>query len=612
MMDYFFIYSSLKYIYIPVPQSQQIQEESFMQYPWLFKNNLTKKRKQRLLQVILTLVLACNGISSSLAQSITPSDQDESNRLNQQEELRHRTQQEAEERRNREQAKDTFLQPKVTIKEETTLPVEEISFLIHTLELTGKKVDEFSWLQEMLHPYQEQKIGKEGLNLIVKRLTNALIARGYITTRIVIPKQDLSSGTLKLVLVPGIIHSIHFTNPSTRANWYTAFPTRPGNILNLRDLEQGLEQIKKVPSQDADMKIAPGDKPGESDVNITIKSSNPFRMTLSLDDSGTNATGKMQASTSFSFDNLLGINDLFYVSLNKDAQQEENQYGTRGNSYQFSAPYGYWTFTLSGSSYDYHQTIQGINQTFLSSGKSDSTEFDMQRLIHRDQQSKTSLQFGIIKKHSQSYIADTEIESQRKNVTADEIGIIHRQYYGKTVFDVQLNHRWGVPWFNAQTDPEDTDPDTPTTRYKLWTLNTTVTKPVKIGNVEGKYSFTFSGQYTNDLLYTADYFSIGNRYTVRGFDGEQTLLAEKGFYIRNEWSMPVAQGKEAYVGLDYGQVSGPGTQWLLGNKLAGAALGIRGQEGRMYYDIFTSWPLYKPEGYQTSPCALGFQLTYQM
>jgi hemolysin activation/secretion protein len=581
-----------------------------MQHSWISKNSLKKNNKQKLIQAILALVLMCNGISSSFAQPISPSDQDESNRRTQQEELRRRTQQEAEERKNREHSKDTFLQPKVTTQVETTLPVEDISFLIHTLELKGERVDEFSWLQHMMNPYQEQKIGKEGINLIVKRLTNALIARGYTTTRIGIPEQDLSSGTLKFILVPGIIRNIHFTNPDTRANWYTAFPTRPGKVLNLRDLEQGLEQIKRVPSQDADMKISPGDKPGESDVNITIKSSNPFRMTLSLDDSGSKATGKIQASTALSFDNLLGINDLFYISFNKDAQQEENQYGTRGNNYQFSFPYGYWTFTLSGSSYDYHQTIQGANQTFMSSGKSDTTEFTMQRIIHRDQQSKTSLQFAIIKKHSKSFIADTEIESQRKNVTADEIGITHRQYFGKTVLDTTLNHRQGVPWFNAQA--ETAGADDPTTRYKLWTLDTTVTTPLKIGKVEGKYSFNFRGQYTKDLLYTADYFSIGNRYTVRGFDGEQTLLAEKGFYIRNEWSMPVAQGKEAYVGLDYGQVSGSGTQWLLGKKLAGAALGIRGNEGSIYYDIFTSWPLYKPEGYQTSPYSLGFQLSYQL
>lgn len=584
-----------------------------MQSLWNSKTDLESFFRQGLLQItIMTLVLFFTTLNTSFAQPITPADQEASNRLTQQEELRRRTQQEAEDRRNREQSKDTFLQPNVKPTEETTLPVEELSFTIHTLQLEGERIDQFPWLQSMLNHYKEQKIGKEGINLIVKRLTNVLIARGYTTTRVGIPEQDLSSGTLKLTLIPGIIRNIQCTSQDTRANWYTAFPTRPGNILNLRDLEQGLEQLKRVPSQDADMKIAPGDKPGESDVIITIKSSNPFRMTLSLDDSGTKATGKLQASTSVSLDNLLGINDLFYISLNKDGEQKEGLYGTRGDSYQYSLPYGYWTFTLSGSSNDYHQTVQGINQTFISSGKSDTTEFQIQRLIHRDQQSKTSLQFGIIKKHSQSFIADTEIESQRKSVTADELGITHRQYYGKTVLDVNLAHRWGVPWFNAQAEPENPAPDTPTTRYKLWTLDTTLTTPVQFGKVEGKYSINFRGQYTKDLLYTADYFSIGNRYTVRGFDGEQTLLAENGWFVRNEVSMPTAKEQEAYLGLDYGQVSGPSAQSLLGTKLAGAAIGIRGGKGNFHYDVFTSWPIYKPQGYQTDPHPFGFQLTYQM
>lgn len=155
-------------------------------------------------------------------------------------------------------------------------------------------------------------------------------------------------------------------------------------------------------------------------------------------------------------------------------------------------------------------------------------------------------------------------------------------------------------------------PDGQTTRYQLWSLDTKVTTPMQFGTVEGKYSFSFRGQSTKDLLQTADYFSIGNRYTVRGFDGEQTLAAENGWFVRNEWSMPIAKEQEVYVGLDYGQVSGSATEWLLGTKLAGAAVGLRGNQWNVDYDVFTSWPIYKPEGYKTSPCTLGFQLTYQL
>lgn len=39
-------------------------------------------------------------------------------------------------------------------------------------------------------------------------------------------------------------------------------------------------------------------------------------------------------------------------------------------------------------------------------------------------------------------------------------------------------------------------------------------------------------------LTSPDMFSIGNRWTVRGFDGERTLTASHGWYIRNDiaWS----------------------------------------------------------------------------
>ncbi|WP_196304116.1 POTRA domain-containing protein, partial [Ralstonia solanacearum] len=45
---------------------------------------------------------------------------------------------------------------------------------------------------------------------------------------------------------------------------------------NLRDLEQGLEQMKRVASQDVDMQIVPTDVPGVSDVVISVKRAKPW------------------------------------------------------------------------------------------------------------------------------------------------------------------------------------------------------------------------------------------------------------------------------------------------------------------------------------------------
>jgi len=564
-------------------------------------NGLFAKSKVYRGMMILSFIIAA-GTNIGWAQSLNPADVDE---------LHRRSREQAQERQDRENQKDTFLQEKTKAIDDISLPIETISFPISILHLEGERADKFPWAQKMLDQYAGKPIGKDGIALIVKRVNNAFIARGYTTTRVTVPEQDLSTGKLKLIIIPGIIRDIRFASPDTPGIWANAFSIRSGDILNIRDLEQGLEQMKRVPSQEVDLQIAPGGQLGESDIIITVKRDKYWRMAFSLDDSGTESTGRLQSSVTYSIDNLFGSNDIFYIAVNKDAQQEDYLYGTFGNSLYYSVPYGNWTFTLNGSQNEYHQTVQGINQKFIYSGNSDTLQVTAQQVVDRGQHHKTSMEYSIIKKHSKSYINDTEIVVQRKDVTAGQIGISHRHYYGPTIMDIKLSQRWGVPWFGAQGEG-NLPQGSPTTRYKLWILDASVATPMKIASKEGRYTCSLHAQYSRDVLYASDFLSIGNRYTVRGFDGEQTLAAENGWYVRNEFSIPVNKATEAYIGLDYGRVYGPSSQGLLGKEVAGTALGLRGGDKQLQYDVFVSVPIYKPTGYQTASRYYGFQLNYQL
>lgn len=72
-------------------------------------------------------------------------------------------------------------------------------------------------------------------------------------------------------------------------------------------------------------------------------------------------------------------------------------------------------------------------------------------------------------------------------------------------------------------------------------------------------SFPYQRQLSNTPLTPQEQFAIGNRWTVRGFDGERTLNASNGWYIRNDlaWRTPLPE-QELYLGMDYGEVGGPG------------------------------------------------------
>lgn len=476
-------------------------------------------------------------------------------------------------------------------------------------------MDRFAFAREWLEHYTGQCVGKQGLDVLVKALSQDILSRGYITTRVLLPEQDLSSGALKVSLIPGVIRRVHFADEELRGTWKTAFPTRDGELLNLRDLEQGLEQMKRVSSQDVSMQIAPGDVPGESDVVLDVKRGKPWTVVASIDNSGTRATGKLQGNISLGIDNPFGLNDVFNVGASQDLEFGDKRLGSHGWNAFYSIPWGYWTATLSAYTNTYYQQIAGVNQTFVASGNSKTIDFKLARVLARSQNDVFGGYVRLSRRFGQSFIEDTEISQQRRNNTLIELGLTDRHYFGGAQFDGSLAYRQGVGGFGARDDVQAAGGG-PTYRYKMAVVDANLSVPFAIARQPFRYVTTFHGQYTGNTLYYIDDLTIGSRYTVRGFDGETMLAAARGFYWRNELQMPIGQtGQALYAGLDYGHVWGPQPVALVGTQLAGAVIGIKGSIGTRLgaygYDLFAGTPIYKPSGLPTARVTVGFQLTGQ-
>jgi hemolysin activation/secretion protein len=507
------------------------------------------------------------------------------------------------------------------------LPAEQPCFTIDTFTLevpatlpeatraagaSALPMDTFAFARARLDHYQGQCIGQQGLDVLTKGLQREILSRGYITTRVLLPTQDLSTGTLKFTLVPGTIRHLRFDDAATRGTLKTAFPSRDGDLLNLRDLEQGLEQMKRVPNQDATMQIVPGDTPGESDVVVTVQRSKPWSLALSADNSGARATGGYLGSATLGLNNLLGVNDILTAGYNQDLQLGNHGFGTHGWNGSYSVPWGYWTGTIFGYTNTYYQQIAGVNQTFTASGNAQTAGLKLERILHRSQNDVTGVEFQFIKRFGASFMEDTEIEQQRRNNTFIEVGLTNRHYIGAAQFDGTLTYRQGVAGFGATPAIAAG----PTYRFRMATLDANLSVPFSVDAQALRYVGTVHGQFTNDELNYIDDLSIGSRYTVRGFSGETMLAAEKGFYWRNELQMPLGQTRHAvYAGLDYGRVWGPSAAYLAGTQLAGAAVGMRGSAptrfGIYSYDLFAGTPIYAPSGFPASSVTLGFQLTGQ-
>ena len=92
------------------------------------------------------------------------------------------------------------------------------------------------------------------------------------------------------------------------------------------------------------------------------------------------------------------------------------------------------------------------------------------------------------------------------------------------------------------------------------------------------YQANWQIQHAKTAIVPSDYFTIGNRYAVRGFDGQMTLASEDGWSLRNDLSLNLGDlGQQLYVGLDVGRVGGQSAQFLSGRTLVGSVAGLRGR-----------------------------------
>lgn len=510
---------------------------------------------------------------------------------------------------------DIHLQPS-PVERAGWLPESETPcFPIHRIELSGDG-HTFDWaLAKVIggeDPALGRCLGTEGIGIGMSRVQNALVDRGLITTRVLAEAQDLSDGTLELTIIPGRIQSIRLADESGpgRRQLRSALPARAGDLLQLRDLEQALENLKGVPTADADFSIEPATgvdaRPGESDVVVSYRQAFPLRLTLTLDDSGSKATGRLQAGALVSYDNPLRLNDVLYLDLGRNARGPGKR-GTRNYGLHYSVPWGYWRAGLSASRYDYHQTVSGANQDYRYSGVSHNADARLERLLHRNAVSTTSASLRGWLRTSRNYIDDTEIEVQRRRMAGWEASLSHRRFIAAAVVDLRLGYRRGTSAFNAIRAPEE-DFDEGTARPRITWANASVLAPFTLGNQHLRWKSTWRGQHPNTRLVPQDRFNIGGRYSVRGFDGERVLSGERGWLWRNDLGLALPGGNELYLGLDHGRVGGPSARWQPGRSLTGAVVGLRGSLHPLSYELFVGTPLRKPDGFKTAHGTAGFNL----
>lgn len=551
----------------------------------------------------------------------------------------------------RQQSDGLQPQPDVRLQAEAAEPSawlvggESPCFTIHSIRIDADSEafrEAFSWVTQALHGPDGKDspigrcLGSQGIAMVVRRAQDAITARGFATSRVFARPQDISAGTLTLTVVPGRLRRIYLDAPTPSASaaprvaLWNNVAARSGEPLDLRDIEQTLENLKRVPTAEAGIRIEPADAPDQSDLVIAYSQALPARLAVSVDDSGGKATGRYQGSVTLSLDNLLSLSDLIYVTINNDlGGGDPGSRGTRGHVAHYSMPLGYWSLGATVSANRYYLSVAGSNQTYVYRGTSETAELSLARIVRRDNASKATVTVKAFQRRSNNYIDDTEVMTQRRIVGGYEVALGYRRTLqaltngrtgagevsassGDTArLQATLSYRRGTGDFDTLPAPEESSGEG-TSRFGLLLLEAGLDVPFEAFDQGWRCTSTLRVQNNTTPLTPQDRFAIGSRYSVRGFDGETLLSAERGWTVRNELILNRPHGQQLYLGLDYGEVSGPSSDTLVGKALAGAAIGWRGGWRKLQYDFFIGTPLHKPGSFKTAATTSGFVATWHL
>lgn len=463
-----------------------------------------------------------------------------------------------------------------------------------------------------------QCVGGQGLRALQEHLIGLLVDNGQVTARVVVPEQSLAAGTVTLRYLPGRVSAVK--GEGTVGWWRTALPTGPGGELNQRDLDQALENIRRLGSQsDAAIDIAPGPELGDSDILIKPGTGKRWHGYLGGDNGGMDSVGKYQINAGLTLDSPLFLYDQLSASWNSNAHWRDAQSHTRAASINYSIPFGYWTFFTGASKSTYRQTVAGFEDPIIYGGTTKQIQAGVSVVPYRGTAYKGNLSMSLLRKRTESTLNDVPIDVQRRDVTGYEIGVGHRHYVGQAVLDIGGGVRGTLPQFSDQPGYVYGDPDW-NGRSTLYTANAGLYLPFKVAEQPFAYQANWQIQHAKTAIVPADYFTIGNRYAVRGFDGQMTLAAEDGWTLRNDlsWNLDAVTGlpgQQLYAGLDVGRVGGPSAAYLSGRTLVGAVAGVRGRFSIPYvnasYDLSAGWPLKKPESLETASTVFAMAVMFE-
>jgi hemolysin activation/secretion protein len=536
-------------------------------------------------KLFVTLAFAC-GVNLAAAQDAVPVVQDPADRL-----LREQQEQDRLQRLRQEAPAVDLPQQPVFDPNATPQKLEEsgATFVIERIAAKGDVLIGETEFSAITKPFTGMRLGINRINLLLHKLTQAYVERGYVTTRVYVGEQNLSAGTLELTVMPGKIERITMNGGPLAVGDNLALPVREDDVLKLQDLEQGMDQLNRLRRNQAQVQIQPGSTPGGSVIAISNTPGDRLYYNLGFDNGGDETTGELRLRAGVEANNLLGLQES--LNLNYSGSLDTNALVLGA-----SLPFGYNTFTYA---YSYSEFQNLIGDVALVFGRSRGHTLGWNRLLTRSRYGKSALDLSLSIREAQREINNIALTPQNLAVLRLGYNQLRRFQLGDKAgfWTIDLSYARGLDALNA-TDDDVAELPEEGAHAQFDKINFVTNVSLAL-NQRWTYRGSLDAQWANQGLFGSEQFFAGGAASVRGF-AESAVSGERGLSMRHEFSygdwpaLPGGSIKLApFLFFDAARVQ------LIsdGNwkDLVGAGFGMRASGGRFSAEVAIGEPLKAPE-----------------
>ena len=479
------------------------------------------------------------------------------------------------------------------------------------VRLAGVTLFRPSALDARIKPLVAPCMGINRINHLLAEITRLYVEAGYIAARPYLSSIPSAGRPLEIRVDEGYVEAIELADQSLPLSLHTAFPSMLGAPLNLRDLEQGLDQLNRLRSMDVTADIVPGSEQGAS--RIILRSSvaeSHWGLDLGLDNLGSGATGRDRDVIGLSLDSPLQLNDSLNLGFSETLNHGPRF--SRSNSLFYSVPYGYWTLSAFASHIEYRSPIKLNTATLYGSGRTDQLSLRVDRVVWRDQGHQLSAHLQLTHKAVDTYLQKARLGIQSPTLTVAEAGF-NLFWQDAAVWNLDVAYTHGLTWFGADRDSAQVQNNLPKAQFHAYRANLVQWRTGQFSGQPWQWQSQLTLQYSPDPLPAIEQLLGTDDSAVRGYR-ENSTSGAIGAVWRNTFYLPLRNDLPLSItpriGLDNGWVKSE--HGAAGKRLSGASVGFNVRWRHLQLDLDYQCNLNIPKGFSQEPHVWLARLSVQI